>query len=81
MSARRTMRIALAFVGLVVAAGFATGQELIQYFLSFGAIGILGATVMPHNLYLHSALVQSLVPAPGMSEAGLDALFTAAAAL
>jgi manganese transport protein len=25
----------------------------------FLAIGILGATVMPHNLYLHSALVQS----------------------
>ena len=25
----------------------------------FVAIGILGATVMPHNLYLHSALVQS----------------------
>ena len=25
----------------------------------FIAIGILGATVMPHNLYLHSALVQS----------------------
>ncbi len=23
------------------------------------AIGILGATVMPHNLYLHSALVQT----------------------
>src|SRR5207247_4146859 len=23
------------------------------------AMGILGATVMPHNLYLHSALVQS----------------------
>src|SRR5204863_2421969 len=29
------------------------GEEL------FVAIGILGATVMPHNLYLHSALVQS----------------------
>lgn len=25
----------------------------------FIAIGIVGATVMPHNLYLHSALVQS----------------------
>jgi hypothetical protein len=25
----------------------------------FIAMGILGATVMPHNLYLHSALVQS----------------------
>ncbi len=30
-----------------------TGQEL------YIAIGIIGATVMPHNLYLHSALVQS----------------------
>jgi len=27
--------------------------------LLFVAIGIIGATVMPHNLYLHSALVQS----------------------
>jgi manganese transport protein len=29
------------------------------------AIGILGATVMPHNLYLHSALVKTRVVAPG----------------
>ena len=40
-----------------IAAGFVphvlSGQEL------YIAIGILGATVMPHNLYLHSALVQS----------------------
>ena len=40
-----------------IAAGFVphvlTGREL------YIAIGILGATVMPHNLYLHSALVQS----------------------
>jgi len=27
--------------------------------MTFIAIGIIGATVMPHNLYLHSALVQS----------------------
>ena len=27
--------------------------------MAFMAIGIIGATVMPHNLYLHSALVQS----------------------
>ena len=32
------------------------------------AIGILGATVMPHNLYLHSALVQTR--RIGTSEAG-----------
>jgi manganese transport protein len=40
-----------------IASGFVprhlTGRELLL------AIGILGATVMPHNLYMHSALVQS----------------------
>ncbi|HEX3499719.1 MAG TPA: Nramp family divalent metal transporter [Stellaceae bacterium] len=29
------------------------------------AIGILGATVMPHNLYLHSSIVQTRVAGPG----------------
>jgi manganese transport protein len=42
----------------------AMGQALIRPRLDEGrmvylAIGIIGATVMPHNLYLHSALVQS----------------------
>jgi manganese transport protein len=36
------------------------------------AMGILGATVMPHNLYLHSALVQSRVVA-GSREAKREA--------
>src|ERR1700742_4485287 len=30
-----------------------------QMGMLYVAIGIIGATVMPHNLYLHSALVQS----------------------
>ena len=30
-----------------------------QVGMTYVAIGIIGATVMPHNLYLHSALVQS----------------------
>ena len=29
------------------------------------AIGIVGATIMPHNLYLHSSIVQTRVVAPG----------------
>ncbi|HEV2022537.1 MAG TPA: Nramp family divalent metal transporter [Terriglobales bacterium] len=33
--------------------------QLRQAGMLFVAIGIIGATVMPHNLYLHSALVQS----------------------
>jgi manganese transport protein len=39
------------------------GHAMVPHFHSGGmvylAIGIIGATVMPHNLYLHSALVQS----------------------
>ena len=40
------------------------GQALLvpglrQVGMTYVAIGIIGATVMPHNLYLHSALVQS----------------------
>lgn len=31
------------------------------------AIGILGATVMPHNLYLHTAVVQSRAYGPGLA--------------
>jgi len=39
-----------------MAAGFAPHLEPGALFV---AIGIIGATVMPHNLYLHSSLVQS----------------------
>src|SRR3954464_14299720 len=43
-----------------IAKGFIPGAEIIRNKeMLYIAIGILGATVMPHNLYLHSALVQS----------------------
>jgi len=43
-----------------VAAGFVpTTQVATNPQMLFLAIGILGATVMPHNLYLHSSLVQT----------------------
>src|SRR5207249_3088558 len=37
----------------------ATDSELSFRKSLYVAIGMLGATVMPHNLYLHSALVQT----------------------
>lgn len=43
MSIARSLKISLAFVGLLVGAGFATGQEVVQYFVSFGTSGIWGA--------------------------------------
>jgi len=43
-----------------VLGGFAPKLEIVQNSaMLFVAIGILGATVMPHNLYLHSSIVQT----------------------
>jgi manganese transport protein len=58
--------IAIAFLIQVIMAKPAIGEIATGFIPSFPdnealyiAIGIIGATVMPHNLYLHSALVQS----------------------
>ncbi len=43
-----------------VGAGFVPQVQIVQNpQMLYIAIGILGATVMPHNLYLHSAIVQT----------------------
>ncbi len=38
-------RIAGAFVGVIVGAGFASGQEILQFFASFGLVGLIGCVV------------------------------------
>lgn len=42
---KRSFQIAGAFVGLIVGAGFASGQEIMQYFTSFGFMGIFGGII------------------------------------
>ncbi|MDO4911169.1 MAG: hypothetical protein Q3972_05445 [Corynebacterium sp.] len=42
---KQSISLALAIVGLIVGAGFASGQEILQYFVAFGQIGIWGAVV------------------------------------
>jgi manganese transport protein len=42
-----------------VAAGFLPSPQILHHDQLVLALGIVGATVMPHNLYLHSAIVQS----------------------
>lgn len=58
---------------LGIAKGFVpTTQIMTDPGMLFIAIGILGATVMPHNLYLHSSIVQTRryeLTAPGKREA------------
>lgn len=40
---KQSWQIGGAFVGIIVGAGFASGQEIMQYFTSFGAYGIIGS--------------------------------------
>ncbi|PAV31639.1 hypothetical protein CIL05_02990 [Virgibacillus profundi] len=42
---KKILKIGSAFIGIIVGAGFASGQEILQYFTSFGYIGIIGAIV------------------------------------
>jgi manganese transport protein len=45
---------------LAIVAGFVPSPEILRNpGMLYIAIGILGATVMPHNLYLHSSIVQT----------------------
>ena len=37
-----TLKIAATYIGTVVGAGFATGQEILQFFSRFGVLGLLG---------------------------------------
>jgi manganese transport protein len=49
-----------------VAAGFVPSADVLRRpDMLYVAVGVLGATVMPHNLYLHSAVVQSREGRPG----------------
>ncbi len=49
--------------------GFAPSVEIVRNpAMLYLALGILGATVMPHNLYLHSAIVQTRAYGSGMAQ-------------
>jgi len=42
---KNILKMGSAFIGIIVGAGFASGQEILQYFTSFGLLGIVGAII------------------------------------
>lgn len=42
---KRAVGIGMAFIGLIVGAGFASGQEMLQFFVAFGIRGVIGAVI------------------------------------
>ena len=43
---KKYLSAALAYVGVIVGAGLASGQDLLQYFLAYGAIGLIGIAAL-----------------------------------
>ncbi len=43
---KKYISIAMAYVGIVVGAGLSSGQDILQYFLSYGITGIVGVLVL-----------------------------------
>lgn len=54
------MKIAMAFVGVIVGAGFASGQEVLQYFVSFGVGGLWGAALSGVVMTLMAIIILQL---------------------
>lgn len=42
---KKSFQIGAAFIGIIVGAGFASGQEIMQFFTSFGPISIVGSII------------------------------------
>ena len=43
---KKYLSVAFAYVGVIIGAGLASGQDLLQYFLSFGAKGLIGIAAL-----------------------------------
>ena len=57
---REPLRIALAYVGVIVGAGLSSGQDLLQYFLCFGEMGLAGTLVLGILNVLFGAMIITL---------------------
>ena len=53
---KKTIQIASAFIGIIIGAGFASGQEILQYYTSFGLIGTV-AIVISTVLFAYIGMV------------------------
>ncbi|WP_075618719.1 YkvI family membrane protein [Paenisporosarcina indica] len=42
---KKSLQMGSAFIGIIVGAGFASGQEILQYFTSFGYMGLIAALI------------------------------------
>ncbi|WP_405097820.1 hypothetical protein [Oceanobacillus sp. FSL H7-0719] len=53
---KRVLKLGSAFIGVIIGAGFASGQEILQYFTSFGLFGTIGA-ILSTALFAYLGMV------------------------
>lgn len=56
----QVFRVAATYVGTVVGAGFASGQETLRFFTSYGRLGLVGIALATVLLCVYGALVMEL---------------------
>lgn len=55
-----TLKVAATYIGTVVGAGFATGQELIQFFSKFGLMGLAGLFISTVMFIVYGYIIMDL---------------------
>ena len=55
-----TLKVAATYIGTVVGAGFATGQEVLQFFNRFGAMGLVGIILASYMFILFGYIIMDL---------------------
>ncbi len=53
---KNVLKMGSAFIGIIVGAGFASGKEIVQYFTSFGMLGIIAA-ILSTALFAYLGMV------------------------
>lgn len=71
----RALKIGFALIGVIVGAGFASGQEILQYFTSFGMLGIAGA-VLATALFAYLGMMLTSVGSRLKVDSHKEAIYT-----
>src|SRR5690606_20365365 len=70
----RSLKIGSAFIGIIVGAGFASGQEILQYFTSFGIPGIFAA-ILATALFAYMGMSLTRIGSRLQTTSHKDALY------
>lgn len=71
----KILKYASAFIGIIVGAGFASGQEILQYFTSFGHMGTVAAVVAT-ALFAYLGMTLTRVGSRLQTESHREAIYT-----